>query len=247
VTDQHDPDDVDGPITPEVVKGRGAAARKRRGGEPTDGDAADLGDLSGAGDARGPDDAAPAGTGRPGTMVRIGCMVLVALGLMQVFLGGQWALDPDAARCTSARLAIDTANDDDEDFNDVTVPDDVDEVEDLDCDQAIELAGAIPDEEDEEADGEFTGASTFLTQGIGIAVIGLAQAVSGLLVLRTRKRLFRNIALGAAAAGILLPVLGIVSLLALAFAVFGLAFSRDAKAIWGGGSFLRPRPRPEPG
>jgi hypothetical protein len=246
VTDQHEPDDVDGPITPEVVKGRGAAARKRRGGEPTDGDAADLGDLSrSAGD--GPDDGAPADGRRLGTWVRGGAMVLIALGLMQLFLGAQWALDPDAARCTSARLAIDTANDDDEDFNDVTLPDDVDEVEDLDCDQAIDLAGAIPDEEDEEADGEFTGASTFRTQGIGITVIGLAQAVFGGLVLRTRKRVFRNIALGTAAAGILLPVLGIISLLALAFVVFALAFSRDAKALWGGGSFLRPRPRPEPG
>ena len=47
--------------------------------------------------------------------------------------------------------------------------------------------------------------------------------------------------------GILLPVLGIISLLALAFVVFALAFSRDAKALWGGGSFLRPRPRPAPG
>ena len=174
-------------------------------------------------------------------------MLLVALGLMQLFLGGQWALDPDAARCTSARLALDTANDDDEDFNDVTLPDDVDEIDDLDCDQAIELAGAIPADEGEEPDGEFEGASTFRTQGIGIAVIGLAQAVSGVLVLRTRKRLFRNIALGTAAAGILLPVLGIVSLIALAFVIFSLAFSRDAKAIWGGGSFLRPRPRPEAG
>ena len=247
MTDQHDPDDVDGPITPEVVKGRGAAARKRRGGEPTDGDAADLGDLSGsrrregarrrrAGGNRAPGDHGPdrlhgAGGPRPHA------------GVPRRPVGPR----PRRRGCTSARLAIDTANDDDEDFNDVSLPDDVDEVDDLDCDQAIELAGAIPDEEDEEADGEFTGASTFRTQGIGIAVIGLAQAVSGLLVLRTRKRLFRNIALGAAAAGILLPVLGIVSLLALAFAVFGLAFSRDAKAIWGGGSFLRPRPRPEPG
>ena len=242
MTDQHEPDDVDGPITPEVVKGRGAAARKRRGGEPTEGEAADLGDLSG-----GADDGAPADGRRLGTWVRGGAMVLIALGLMQLFLGAQWALDPDAARCTSARLAIDTANDDDEDFNDVTLPDDVDEVEDLDCDQAIELAGAIPDDEDEEADGEFTGASTFRTQGIGITVIGLAQAVFGGLVLRTRKRIFRNIALGTAAAGILLPVLGIISLLALAFVVFALAFSRDAKALWGGGSFLRPRPRPQPG
>jgi hypothetical protein len=177
-------------------------------------------------------------------MVRVGAMLLVALGLMQLFLAAQWAFDPDAARCTSARLAIDVANDDDEDFNDVELPDDVDETGDLDCDQAIALAGAIPADEDDQPDGEFTSASTFRTQGIGIGVLGIAQGASGILVLRTRKRLFRNIALGTAAVGILVPVLGIISLLALAFVVFALAFSRDAKAIWGGGSFLRPRLSP---
>lgn len=245
MTDPHDPEDGDAPITPEVVKPRGAASRKRRSGEPggAPGDPADLGDLSGSGDGAAPAGAGAAEGGRPGTMVRLGAMILVALGLMQLFLGGQWALDPDAARCTSARLAIDAAADDDEEFNDVELPDGVDDVEDLECDQAIALASAIPDEEGEEPDGDFPGASQFRTQGIGIAVLGVAQGITGLLVLRTRKRLFRNIALGTAAAGIMLPVLGIVSLLALAFVVFALAFSRDAKAIWGGGGFLRPRPR----
>lgn len=244
MTDPHDPDG-DEPITPEVVRPRGAAARKRRGGDPAGGEAADLGDLSGT-DSASAGGAGPAG-GRPGTMVRVGAMVLIALGLMQVIIGGQWTLDPDGARCTSARVAIDTANDDDEDFNDVELPDGVDGTDDLDCDDAIALAGAIPSDEDEEADGEFTEASTFRLQGAGILVIGIAQAVSAFLVLRTRSRLARNVALGAAAAGILLPVLGIISLLGLAFVVFGLAFSRDAKAIWGGGGFLRPRPRPEAG
>ena len=241
MTDQHEPDgagDGDGPITPEVVRPRGAAGRKRKAGEP-----ADEGRPGGPVDDLG--GSAPSTGGRAGTMVRIAAMLLIALGLMQLFLAGQWVLDPEGARCTAARIAIDAANEDDEDFNDVALPDDVDEVGDLPCAEAIAAAGAIPDDEDDEPEGEFTAASTFRLQGLGIGVIGIAQGVAGFLVLRTQKRVARNVALGAAAAGILLPVLGVISLVALAFVVFALGFSKDAKAIWGGGSFMRPRPSRE--
>lgn len=246
MTDQHDPDGTgddadaaDGPITPEVVRPRGAAARKRRGADPAGGEPADLSDLDPtAGRATG----APAPGGRPGTMVRFAAMALVAMGLMQLFIGAQWALSPDSIRCSFARLAIDDANDDDEDFNDVPLPDDAEDAGDVACDEAITLAGAIPADEDDEPDGEFDAESVFRTQGIGMIVVGLAQVPAGFLVLRTLKRVVRNIALGTAAAGMLLPALGILTLAAMAFVVFGLAFSRDAKAIWGGGTFLRPRP-----
>lgn len=243
MTDQHDDGASDEPITPEVVRPRGAAGRKRRGDEtplpPDEHPDGAGGPLGATGDAVGP--------GRPGLMVRLGCMLLIALGLMQLFLSSQWALDPEGARCTQARFAIDAANDDDEDFNDVALPDDIDDVDDLPCDQAIVLAANIPDEEGEEPDGSFPSASQFRTQGIGITVLGLAQATTGLLVLRTRKRGFRIAALVTAALGIVLPVLGIISLAVLAFVVFALGFSRDAKAIWGGGGFLRPRPSPGAG
>lgn len=247
MSDQHDDPAGDEPITPEVVRPRGAAARKRRRG---DGDAdagahasAEAGADAGADEAGGDGDATRgAPMARQAPMVRLGAMILVALGIMQLVLTSQWVIDPEGARCRSARLVVERANDDDEDFNDVELPDGVDDVDDLECDQAIELAGNVPADEDDEPDGEFAEASQFRLQGIGIGVLGLAQAVTGFLVLRTGNRLARNVALGTAAVGILLPVLGIVSLLALAFVVFALAFSKDAKATWGSGGFLRPRP-----
>jgi hypothetical protein len=238
VTDKptDDTGDDEGPIKPEVVgSGRGAAARKRRpGGEPVPvpGDAA--GDVT--------EDVPPR---RGGTIFRMGCILLVALGVMELFIASQLVLDPDEARCSAARFRIDAANDDDEDFNDVDLPEGIDDVDDLECVDAIALAGDIPSDEDDEPDGTFPEASSFRTQGLVVGALGLAHGITGFLTLRTRRRAFRTTALIFAAAGILLPVLGIISLLLLAFVVFALAFSRDAKELFGGGSgFFRPRVPP---
>lgn len=230
-----DAGDDEGPITPEVVrKGRGAAARKRKVGDPVP--------VPDAPTADGP-------AGRAtGTIFRMGCIMLVALGALELFVASQLVLDPDQARCSAARFRIDGANDDDEDFNDVDLPEGVDDVDDLPCGDAIELAGGIPADEDDEPDGTFPEASTFRTQGLFITGLGLAHGVAGFLTLRTRRRPFRTAALVSAALGILLPVLGLISLLLLAFVVFALAFSADAKAIFGSGpGFLRPRAPRAPG
>jgi hypothetical protein len=81
---------------------------------------------------------------------------------------------------------------------------------------------------------------------MALVVVGLAQVVTGMLLLRTLRRGHRTAALAAAAAGILLG-LGVLSLAAVAFVVFALVFSRDAKATWGAGSLMRPRPPAEAG
>lgn len=219
----------EGPITPEVMR-RGAAARKRR---PAPG-------------APGGD--APPVPERPvrtatGTLFRVGCLLLVVLGAFELFLASQLVLDPDDARCTAARFRINDANDDDEDFNDVDLPEGDDDADDLPCAEAIELAGQVPDDEDTEPDGEFTEASTFRTQGIFVSALGLAHAAGGFFTLRTRRKAIRTATLVAVAVGIFLPVLGIISMLLLAFAVYALVFSNDAKSIFGqAGGFLRPRP-----
>lgn len=234
MTDQ--PTGDEGPIKPEVVR-RGAAARKRRP-EPE------------AGDAEADATPTPTPTDRPvrvatGRVFRMGCVLLIAVGGLELFVASTFGLDPDEARCKAARLAIDEANDDDEEFNDVALPEGADDADDLNCSQAIDLAGQIPPEEDEEADGTFTEASAFRTQGLIFGALGIAHGVTGFLTLRTRRKAIRTAALIFAAIGILVPVLGIVSLLTLAFVVFALAFSTDAKAIFGGGSgFLRPRVPP---
>jgi hypothetical protein len=237
-TDDDTPGD-EGPITPEVVR-RGASSRKRRVGQPDDGPA--------------PDDSPSPVPGRPvrgqatGRMFRTACLLLIGIGVIEVFLGATRVTDPEAARCTSARFDIDAANDDDEDFNDVDLPEGVEDADDddLDCDEAVDLAAGIPDDEDEPADGEFPEASTFRTQGIVLAVLGLAHGLAAFFTLRTRSRAVRNFALVTAAAGIFLPILGIVSLLGMLFVVYGLAFSADAKVLFprpaGAPSLFRPRP-----
>jgi hypothetical protein len=230
----------EGPITPEVVR-RGASSRKRRPGQPGDGPA--------------PDDSPAPSPGRPGRgqasgkVFRTACILLIGIGVIEVFLGATRVSDPDAARCTSARFDIDAAIDDDEDFNDVVLPEGVEDADDddLDCDEAIALAGDIPADEDEAADGEFAAASTFRTQGIVLTGLGLAHGLAAFFTLRTRHRTARNLALVTAAAGIFLPILGVVSLIGMLFVVYGLAFSADAKALFprnpDAPSLFRPRPR----
>lgn len=236
MTDDTTPGDAagdDGPITPEVVR-RGASSRKRRVGPGAD----------------GPAPIPPRGVRgqATGRIFRMGCIFLVGLGVMEVFIGATRAADPDAARCQAARFDIDAANDDDEDFNDVDLPEGIDDAEDddLECNEAISLAGDIPPEEDEAADGSFTAASTFRTQGLVLAGLGLAHALAAFFTLRTRARPVRNVALVTAAAGIFLPILGIISLAGMIFVVFALAFSADAKALFppdpSRPSLFRPRP-----
>jgi hypothetical protein len=228
----------DGPITPEVVK-RGASARKRR--------------VGGNGDGPAPDDGPAPRPGRPvrpatGRRFRAACMMLVGLGLLEVFIGAQRVTDPAGARCTAARFALDEANDDDDDFNDVDLPEGIEEADDddLDCADAIALAGQIPPEEDEEADGEFAGESTFRTEGIIITVLGLAHGVTGFLTLRTRKRQLRTAALVTVAVAVFLPILGLGSVILAMFVIYGLAFSADAKAMFppdpNRPGLFRPRP-----
>ena len=177
----------------------------------------------------------------------MGCLLLTGLGVIELFFASQLVFDPDGARCTAARYEIEQANDDDESFNDVDLPEGIEDPGDIECDEAIALAGDIPDDEDEPADGTFTEASTFRTQGFLVTVLGLGHGLSGFFTLRTRKRRVRTVALVFIAFGLLLPVLGIITMIAFAFIIFALVFSADAKAIFGDvgrGGFLRPRVPP---
>jgi hypothetical protein len=229
-----EPGGDEGPITPEVVRGRGAAARKRRpAGEPPEPE-----HVPGAADA------SPSG-GRY-AIFHLGCMAITLLGVLELAIATPLVLDPEQARCTAARFRIDQAIDDDEDFNDVALPEGAEEADDVECADAIELAGQVPDDEDEEPEGTFPEESAFRTQGLIVSALGLAHGVVGFLTLRTRSRAWRTGALGLAALGLLFPVLAIISMVLVAFVVYALAFSRDSKELFGvGGGFLRPRmPRP---
>jgi hypothetical protein len=169
-------------------------------------------------------------------------MLLTLLGVLELGVAAPLVFDPDQAQCTAARFRIDDAIDDDEDFNDVDLPEGANEADDIACADAVELAGQVPTDEDEEADGTFPDPSAFRTQGLIVSVLGIAHGVAGFITLRTRSRAWRTAALVLAALGLLFPVLAIISMLLVAFVVYALAFSRDSKELFGvGGGFLRPR------
>lgn len=134
----------DDPITPEVVDRGGASSRKRR-----------VTGARGAGDAGAP----PPGT-RPvrasnGGIFRIGCMALIAIGLLGILYGGRQAVDPEGTQCSYARQSLDDANERDvEDWEHVPLPEGVEEADDLECTEAVALAGDLPDEEEDSLCGQ---------------------------------------------------------------------------------------------
>ena len=219
-----DPGDDEGPIKPEVVGSRrGAAGRKR----PRPGDATS---------ATEPDaDVRPTGSR---SIFRIGCIALAALGLLLAIQGGIQASDPEATQCLNARGAL--LNDADDRLDDDELDDRRDEIDDLECDQVFAEAADLEDYSPP------TDNAVRTLGGITIA-IGVVQVVSGLMTARTRSRGWRIAALAAAVPIVALAFLtGNILLLALSgFVVYALAFSRDAKSIFGSGpGFLRPSAPP---
>jgi hypothetical protein len=232
----------EGPITPEVVR-RGAAGRKRRVGAGTEPD------------GPAPDDAPAPVPGRPrreatGRIFHMGAILLVGVGVLELGLAVPAVLDPGAARCASARTSIDLANDDDDTFNDVDLPEGVDDADDVECDEALSLAARIPDDEDDEpaADAEYRiTESAIVTQSAIFSVHGIASGVVGFLLRRRPKRALRNVALVLVAIAVLpLIQLQIIGLAIIAFLVYALAFSADAKVLFPRDpdmpSMFRPRP-----
>lgn len=234
----------DGPITPEVVK-RGASARKRRVGQGADGPA--------------PDDEPVPAPGRPlraatGRTFARGCTVLAGLGILVMVNGVFLAADPAGVRCDSARRTVESALDDDEEFNDVDLPEgtDADELDDLDCDVAIELAGQVPTDEDDEPSGDWITEGAIRNYGLVYAGAGVALGVVGFLLLRGRTRPLRTAALVLTVVGVLVlaPAMTLAGLpLGLPMAVyviFALGFSADAKAMFppdpNRPGLFRPRP-----
>lgn len=157
-----DPTADDGPITPEVVDGggpssgnrRGAAARKRRGGPAGAGAGGFGGGGGGAGDVPVPD--APAVMGS-GFVFRAGCILLAGFGALVLFLAAPQVADPAGTRCTAARSLIEDTIDNDDDWDDIDLPEGVtdgDDVDDLDCEEAIALADTVPVDEDDSTCGQ---------------------------------------------------------------------------------------------
>jgi hypothetical protein len=172
----------------------------------------------------------------PAPIIRAGCVALIVVGAMTVFLAVPALFDPAGVRCSVARTFIDRANDDDRSFNDVDTGGQ--EVADLECPTAIQLAEQIRRNEDSEDTFSVPSESTIRTRSALILIVGAGQAVSAFATLRTLSRRARLAALVFATLGMLFAVAGLFSLAVLVFAVYALTFSGPSREIW---------PRPEGG
>lgn len=219
------PRDEDHP-EPEVVEG-----------ELVDDGAAVGGPLDGGGDVPRPPVTRSGGPPRLASLVGAAAAVLLLNGLLFTLISVPPSLDPAAARCTTARSEIETANENDETFDDVDL--DGREVDDLSCDEAIAIAEAIPlDDPADLEEGEEVETVWIPSEGqlrfqlTLILVIGLVQLAGGILVLLRGRRWMRNAAVAGAAVSVIFPVFGLASMLVAGFVVYAMVFSRQSKALW---------------
>ena len=163
---------------------------------------------------------------RPGRLVRMGCAALALNSLLLLYAGGSFLSDPAGVRCADARAAIED-EDDDEDVD----------AGDVACEEAIPQALDIED-------SNIRTESEARTQGIVFVVIALVQLGGAILTVRTLSKRARILALVGAGFGIVLPVLGLLTIGIMAFVVYAIFFSTDARGVFGepsGPRFLKPR------
>ena len=168
---------------------------------------------------------------RPPTVIRAACLLLLVVGLASVMFSMPVVVDPSAARCTLARTWIDQANTDKKDWNNVDIGGR--EPKDVPCDEAIPVADGIrTKEKDESKTATVPSDGVLRIQNVLAVIMGAGQAAAGFIVLRKLSRQARNLALGFGGAGVILQVLGIISLAVFAFVVYALAFSPASREIW---------------
>ena len=179
------------------------------------------------------DDKAPGSPGgRPAVapVIRGGCVVLAMIGVVSLFLTAPSIVNPGGIRCTIARALIERANTDDEAFNDVDTGGR--EVDDVSCDEAVALAEGIRRSADSDETRVIPGAGVIRNRGLMSALIGIGQIVTGFMTLGTMRRRWRTAALVFAVLGVVVPVLGLVTVLALGFVVYALGFGTPAREVW---------------
>lgn len=168
---------------------------------------------------------------RPPSVIRAACFMLLAVGVASVMFSLPVVFNPSSARCHLARTWIDQANGDKKDWNNVDIGGRT--PKNVPCNEALVAADGIPvKEKDPSKTASVPSESTLRIQNFLALVMGAGQAGAGFLVLRRMSRQARSMALGFSAAGIVLQVLGIFSLIVFAFVVYAFAFSAASRAIW---------------
>lgn len=163
-------------------------------------------------------------------VVRAGCVALSMLGVVSLLLAMPSIVNPGSIRCTLARSYIEDANDDGKKFNDVDIAGR--EVDKVSCDEALPLAEAIRKDEDSDKTVSLPSESLIRNRGLMSALVAVGQAATGFLTLTTLKRRTRTAALVFTALGVLVPVLGLVSVVVLGFVLYAIAFTPASREIW---------------
>jgi hypothetical protein len=167
-------------------------------------------------------------------VIRAASIVLMVVGVLSVVLSAATVIDPSGARCHLSRSWLDDANTDKKDWNNV----DTGGVEsgDLPCADAVRLADGIRLKENEDRTASVPGERALRIQAALAVLLAAGQVVSGVLVMTRLSRQARNAAIALTAVGIILRILGILSIGVFLFVVYALAFSPASRELW-------PKPR----
>lgn len=167
---------------------------------------------------------------RPPPVIRAAAIVLMVVGVLSAVLSAATVIDPSGARCHLARSWVDDANSDKKEWNDVPTGDV--KPGDLPCAEAVRLADGIRLKENEERTASVPGETALRVQAALAVLLAAGQVVSGVVLMRSLSRQARNVAIALSAVGIILRILGILSIGIFLFVVYALAFSPAAREIW---------------
>jgi hypothetical protein len=162
-------------------------------------------------------------------VIRAGCVVLIGLGVMSLLLAFPALANPGGVRCSLARAVIEDANADEEGFNDVDTGGR--QVKDLECEEAATLAQQVRRSENNDKTVTIPSAALIRNRAIMSAIVAIGQIVTGFFTMTLQRR-WRTAALVFTILGVVVPVLGLLSVAVLGFVVYAIGFSSAAREIW---------------
>jgi hypothetical protein len=162
-------------------------------------------------------------------VIRAGCITLALLGAVSLLLAFPALSNADGVRCSLARAVIADANDDGKDFNDVDTGGRA--ARNLKCDEAVALAEEVRRSEKSDKTVNIPSVGLIRNRGIMSAIVALGQMVTGFFTITLQRR-WRTAALVFAVLGVVVPVLGLVTVAVLGFVVYALGFSSASREIW---------------
>lgn len=167
------------------------------------------------------------------TLIRVALILLQVVGLGAFLFTFPTILSPGDTRCRLGRTIVETANRDSRPWRHVEVAGV--KPADLPCADALRLAGAVRLNEKGDRRASVPGESALRVEGGLAAAVGIGQAVSGWLTLRTLGRRARTAVIAFSAFSAVGPAgqsLGILALIPFVFGIYALRFSPLSRQIW---------------